>query len=312
MEDIMQVCSLFGFQNESSSKQFYSIDITTSVLNGCFLLVAVTLNSAVIYAVWQTSTLRSSFYVAIASLSSTNCAIALLAQPSFIAVQMQELLGNVDRYCIAQIINISISMVCFDLSFMFLFGMMLGQYLSLRRSPGNPVTMTMTIKTLLKMVIFLWISVSSIAALCAYVKVIDDFLFFSAIASLVWILLLFSLNLKICLVIRRYLKQVQHQLEVPSVVVESTTPHISHHKRIATAVFYIFITSFMTQVPLICTVIISQLLGWSPSKKAAFLVSMTFAYFGSSIHPFIYVWRLKEIRQTVFSIIPSVPNILHF
>ena len=103
-------CPLYKSHDASESPAALSVFI--ALINGVFSILALISNLLIIFVMFKKPVLRTSWHAFLASQASSNIVVSLLAQPSLIALQIEEMLGNTDGYCTAQLINTGASIIC--------------------------------------------------------------------------------------------------------------------------------------------------------------------------------------------------------
>lgn len=80
-------------------------------------------------------------------------------------------------------------------------------------------------------------------------------------------------------------------------------PDINSFKRSAITMLYIITLFLGTFIPFITVLVIKMRRGGGPRLNITYNFFATFVYFNSSLNPFVYCFRLKEIRIAVFKIL---------
>ena len=302
-EDRYEVlCPLFYPGNHDDDKTPRSLTVIIIFINCIFLLTTSISNLLVVLAVIKRSSLRSSSNIISASQAGSNIVVFLLAQPTLIAQQIEEVLDNKGGFCMAQLLNLSVTVICMLISFSSVLGMAINQYLNLR-FPSWYATIA-TSKTTATMVVLMWILITFTSTLFVAFGFAQLSFFTTIIAATAIIILTVFLNIKNYFRIRKYVMQVQQQLETPNAAVPGISAlNISHHQKTVALVFYILATSLVTHVPLFSTFVSTYISGWSASTKVAYIITLTVAYISCSLHAAIYFRLNKEIRQAVISLL---------
>lgn len=292
-------CPLYKSHDDSESPA--ALNVFIALINGVFSLPALISNLLVIFVIYKRPTLHNSWHVLSASQASSNAAVALLAQPSLIALQIEEILGNTDGYCTAQLINTAATVICILTTFWSVLGMAMNQFLSLEFPTWYIAEIAFRKVTIL--VLLAWFVTILAFVLSFVLGFTGRFLFVGILAAAFFMLLTLVLSIKNYHKIRGYLMQVQHQLEAPTSVPPVVTPNVSSHQKNAATVFSILAICFMTHVPLFTTFVIAYLLDWSEARKNAFIITLTVAYSSSCLSSAIYFRRIEEIRQEVLHVL---------
>ena len=293
------LCPLYKSHDATESPA--ALNVFIALINGVFSLLALISNLLVIFIICKRPALRTSWHVLLASQASSNVAVSLLAQPSLIALQIEEMLGNTDGYCKAQLINTAASAICILTTFWSVLGMAVNQFLSLQFQTWYIPAITSRRVTIL--VLLAWLVTMLAFVLCFALGFTGRFLFVGILAAAFFMLLTLAFSIKNYHKIRGYLMQVQQQLEAPTSVPPVLTPNVSRHQKNARTVFSILATCFVTHVPLFTTFIIAYLFDWSEARKNGFTITLTVAYSCSCLSSVIYLRRNEVIRQEVLHVL---------
>ena len=293
------LCPLYKSHDATESPA--ALNVFIALINGVFSLLALITNLLVIFVICKRPPLRTSWHVLLASQASSNVAVSLLAQPSLIALQIEEMLGNTDGYCTAQLINTAASAICILTTFWSVLGMAVNQFLSLQFPTWYIPAITSRRVTIL--VLLAWLVTMLAFVLCFALGFTGRFLFVGILAAALFMLLTLVFSIKNYHKIRGYLMQVQQQLEAPTSVPPVVTPNVSRHQNNARTVFSILATCFVTHIPLFATFIIAYLFDWSEARKNGFIITLTVAYSCSCLCSVIYLRRNEVIRQEVLHVL---------
>lgn len=299
MEENRYLCPLY--KNDDADESPAALNVFIAVINGVFSILALISNLLVIFVICRRPAFRTPWHVLLASQASSNVAISLLAQPSLIALQIEEMIGDANGYCTAQMINIAASTIFILTTSWSVFGMALNQFLSLQFPTWYIAAITF--KRVKILVLLAWL-VTTLAFVLCFALGFTRRLFLVAILIAAFLMILtFFFSIKNYHKIRGYLMQVQHQLEAPISVPAVATPNVSRHQKTAALVFSILATCFLTHIPLFTTFVIAYLLGWSETRNNAFIITLTVAYSCSCLCSVIYFRRNEEIRQEVLHVL---------
>ena len=100
-------------------------------LNSIFLLIILIWNTLVVFVICYKPSLHTSSNILLASQGSASIAVSLLAQPSLIVFELEEIRGNANGYCISQSITLAVSTICIFVFPFSVLGIVVDQYLAL-------------------------------------------------------------------------------------------------------------------------------------------------------------------------------------
>ena len=299
MVEDQYLCPLYKSQDASESPA--ALNVFIALISGVFSILALISNLLVIFVICKKPALRTSWHVLLASQASSNVAVSLLAQPSLIALQIEEMLGNTDGYCTAQLINTAASVICILTTFWSVLGMAVSQFLSLQFPTWYIAAITFKRVTIL--VLLVWLATMLAFALCLALRFTGRLFFVAIIIAAFLMLLTLVFSIKNYHKIRGYLMQVQQQLEAPTSVPPVVTPNVSRHQKNVATVLSILATCFMTHIPLFATFVTAYLLDWSGARRNTFIITLTVAYSCSCLCSVVYFRRNEEIRQEVVHVL---------
>ena len=294
------LCPLFS-PGGKTGKTSLSLTVIIILINCIFLMTTSISNLFFVVAIIKRSTLRSSSNIFLASQAGSSVVVFLLAHPSLIALQIEEVLNNDNGYCTAQLFNVATSIMCILTSFSSVLGMAINLFLSLH-FPAWYAT-TVSSKTATTVIILTWFLIAFMTALCVTMGSARLCFFMAILAAAAIMFLILVFNAKSYLKIRKYIMQVQQQLEAPTEVPGIYTPDISRHQKTAALVFCILTTSLLTYIPLFSTLITAYITAWTTVTKSSFIITLTVAYSSCSINAAIYFRRNEEVRFAVLQLI---------
>ena len=114
------------------------------------------------------------------------------------------------------------------------------------------------------------------------------------------IISLFSYT-KIVLKLRQHQTSVQENIHQGMANAGGVPINLEQYKRTVVSIALVQIALVACYVPFLITLMLVQLN--SIPNYVFFLVSTTFVYLNSSLNPFLYCWRIKEVRQAVLGTI---------
>lgn len=296
------LCPLFNLHDDSSSESSNAFNVIVALINGIFLFIVLISNLLVVFVVCTRPELRSTFHVILASQASASVAVSLFAQPSLIAFQIEEILDDGHNFCKAQLINITASAICILANSWSVLGMAVNQYLALHFSAWY--TTAITSRTVAILVILAWFIITLTCALCLAFGITGLLLLVAMLVAVFFTLLALAFGVKNYIKIQHCLMQVQQQLETPTNMQEvNNTPNVSRHQKTSKTVLRTLATCFFTYTPLFTAFVTAYIVGWSESRKNAFIVTLTLAYGSSCIYSAIYFRWNEEIRLAVLHIL---------
>ncbi|XP_020630266.1 histamine H2 receptor-like [Orbicella faveolata] len=257
--------------------------IVNCILNALFMLSTVLGNSLVLAAILRTPSLRSSSITFLCSLAVSDLFVGLVVQPVYIAYQLTE------SATVFQILSIVAGSGC-GFSLLLMTTITVDRFLALHYHMQYPNLMTS--HRALYTSVTLWI-VSLLLSLCSFWKM-EAYHFAAAVSIAICLLLSSAYYVRIY----RIAKKHQLQIHVQQIAVENHAGNINQtvlrSTKSAKNTFIYYIAMVLCYTPLFTSM---SALAISPDRwTIAWTLADTAAFMNSSINPFLYCWRLREIR----------------
>ena len=263
-----------------------TIVIINCVLNVPLMLISITGNSLVLAAILRTPSLRSPSTVFLSSLAVSDLLVGLVVQPVYIANELtNDLLykiRNTTAFSACAVSLFTITAISVDRFLAIHYHMRYSSLMTPNRSVYTSVTLWF-LSFLLSFLTF-W-------EMNAY--------YFAAAASIVTCLLLSTFcYIRIYTIVRHHQLQIHAQQQA----VESSSAENNQNLQLSTIksvknTFIYYIVMLLCYTPLFITMI---MLGISHIPlTSAWILAETVTFMNSSINPFLYCWRLPELRAAV-------------
>ena len=271
------------------SRNVFNYETTTIVhciLNALFMLSAVLGNSLVLVAILRTPSLRSSSIIFLCSLATSDLFVGLVVQTVYIACQVTE---SATAY---QILFIMAGCGC-GFSLLLMTAITVDRFLALHYHMQYPNLMT-THRALYTSVT-LWV-ICILLSLTSFWKM-EAYHFAAAVSIAICLLLSSACYVRIYRIAQKH----QSQIHVLQIAVGNHGGNISQtmlrSAKSAKNTFIYYIVMILCYTPLFASM---SILAISPDRwSIAWTLGDTVAFMNSSINPFLYCWRLREIRKAV-------------
>lgn len=277
------------FKNESATDWSASTNIliiVNVVLNTALMLIGITGNSLVIAAIFRTPTLRSPFTTLLCSLAASDLVVGFVAQPVYIANEMiyNSLLGYFSSF---------LSYGCCGVSLCTMTTISLDRFTALHYHMRY-VTMVTTARVVYSVVIA-WLVI-----FFSFGIVFWNFqMYFLAVIIFIVICLLISAfcYIRIFQIAKRHQTQIQAQQQA---VQSSDNLNTIRLKKSSMNAFEFYVVLILCYFPMFMFLIlyrnsIYNTFYWNPEWH--FIGTVVFM--NSSINPFLYYWRLGELRKAI-------------
>lgn len=295
------------------SPTIYGILMAVCVMNGILSPIAVLGNGLVLTVILKFSSLHTNSNILIFSLATTDILVGLIVQPSFVAYIASKL--RLDFSCGALISYLFTEIFCLGLSIFMLSLISCERFFAIIY-PYKYLAYA-TKRGVIKTVSVVWILWLAFNVICRALKVKNDE-FFSPIASVV-ITISFCLNIvlnfKIFKVVRLHKRQIfahkQVGLELQSRSHSESSgqpadvPRVRvQDARLAVSVLLISVVLIICYLPLMLTSVADMIVDRDDLfDHVIYPMAETVAFLNSSLNPFLYCLRFRELRRKVWQVL---------
>ena len=278
----------FNIQDKSSRETFVIMNI---VLNAPLMLVSILGNSLVLAAILRSSAIRSTTMIMLCSLAVSDLLVGLVAQPCYLAALLKT--GNLTT-------SLSV-MVGFSVCGVTLWtttAISVDRFLALHYHMRYHVLVTKSrVKHTLSTIWLINVPFSGL-----YLWKQRGYKLAIAIMTVICLTIsTFSYSL-IYRIVRRHKLQMSTQQQVVQSVAMATAPgnkgvHISRMKKSAMNMFVFYIFLILCYIPMYILLTLHGLSFIDWTIQWNFITVLVFM--NSAINPFLYCWRLRELREAV-------------
>ncbi|XP_078344255.1 melanocortin receptor 4-like [Oculina patagonica] len=257
------------------------IVIVNCVLNVPLMLISIIGNTLVLAAILRTPSLRSPSITLLCSLAVSDLLVGIVVQPVYVANLRME------NGSLFQVLTIMVFSVC-GASLFAITAISVDRFLALHYHMRYPNLMT-THRALYASAT-LWF----ICFLLSLISIWSMSFYFIFIAVIIVICIFIS---TVCYVkIFRIVRLHQIQIHSQQQAVESNRD-MMQSKKTAINTFIYYIVMILCYTPAFIGITISLI---SPNRwSSAWILAETLAFMNSSINPFLYCWRFRELRTAV-------------
>ena len=253
------------------------------VINVILSFTAVFGNSAILIAIWKTSSLHSVANILLANLAVSDLAVGLVCQPLLVVFLLT------GKGIVGVLANIFVSIFCFT-SFFTMLAIAVDRLLALQ--------LHLRYKTVVTPFRATWVVISTwvFSGVFTIAKVTNARAYDIASSALTLCMLLvnFVAYFKIYLIARRHQRQIQHQQQ------EANNESTFSVKRFRRSV----LNSFLVYIFLLCcsmphTIAMIMYLTGVITSPRLYIATGTVVCLNSSLNPLLFCWRDREIRTAV-------------
>ena len=288
--------------NLSFVEQSLVIIVLLCTANIVSAILATTGNALVLVAVWKTPSLRSPSNVLLVGLAAADLCIGLLLQPTWVLVKVANHQGVDDMLLFSVCVYVYdiFSNVLVAVSFLTLvcvsFDRLLALILHLRYREFVTITR----------VLFLHGTIWTASILDHVWRALHlpSALVFEIVFVLIVVILMVLSYCKIYRIVRHHLMQIRVQDQINRSLDDRTLPDIAQYQKSVLNILYVvglFSVSYLPWLSYLVVFLLKSSHSYSFYQVYDFLLTLLFI--NSCINPFLYYWRMRDIRLAVKNMI---------
>lgn len=275
----------------------YISNVMTCIFNALFAVPAIVGNILVVLAIWKTHLARSPSNILLSTLAFADLQVGLIVQTLFVCHKMAEIFKAEELSCYARFVYIVFGYCITAVSLLTLTAIALERFLALHLHLRYKEVVTK--KRILIAACSFWVLGIVVTSLYFIQRSVFGSI---VIASEVLSIVITSVAyIKIYKIVRRHAREIQCQRRFdPGTQVEL---NMKKYQRSTFTMVIVFMLSFVCYVPYSLVMVAKLKYGFTVPVKVATDVFSTVVCINSSLNPFIYCWRMKEIKQAVWAVI---------
>ena len=277
------------------SEAMQKVVVVNCALNIVLALTSIIGNTLVLHAVWKTPTLRSPSMFLLCGLALSDLAVGAVVQPLFITNDLIALYrqsgGTIYVPLFLNIYNMLGFSLC-GISLCTVAAISVDRLLAIQKSLQYPSIVT--IPRVTRLLVAIWIACVILASTQLWHQ--KSLLILMGIVICVCLCISTISHVKIYERVRHHRNAIQIQLQA----VGSNTGNannMSGLKKSAFNAFIVFLVLIICYCPYLVVYVISSF--YSINDFLARSLASTIVFTNSSLNPFLYCWRLREIREVV-------------
>ena len=281
------------------AKRYPELLVFLCVVNAVLAIIATVGNSLVLAALWRTPSLRSPTYVLLSGLALSDLGVGLIGQPTFVGFIIVHMQRNCHLFYQLLNIYLFIGSVLSHVTFLTLCAVTFERFLALKIYLRYRELVT--VRQTLLLLGSIWIG--ALVETVWFLKHPSTAEIFSVACT---VLLAFSTlwcYFKIFQIVRHHQSQIQSQAQISQLYSggQNSMLNIARYRKSIRSMQYIFSLFLISYLPWVCFHLINRTTKKRDTSNLLlfqeFLVTLT--YLNSFLNPFLYCWRMGEIRQAV-------------
>ena len=276
-------------ENEQETHLLTFYKVITFLL--IFFTITATLgNSLILVALHKDSSLHPPSKLLLRSLTISDLCVGAISQPLVITYILLTLSENWDLCRVIEYLVFVVNTIFPGVSLFTLTAIGVDRLLALLlRLRYRQVV---TVKRVRVTVLFFWL----ISSVVGVIYVLNAYLFF--IVSGVVVLLFLTVSTYCYTRIFRTMHRQQTQVQ-DAFGIQSTGQNMTRYKKTVFNALWIHVTLIACYLPFTVVTVLITVSGFSKSLFLAEILTVSLVYVNSSLNPFLYCWKMKEIRQAV-------------
>ena len=262
--------------------------IANCILNAPVMLLSIIGNALVLVAILRTPSIRSPSVIFLCNLAVSDLLVGLVVEPAYIAEQI------VRTVTVPQKAVKTMGFAGCSVSLWTITAITVDRFLALHYHLQYPNLMTTSRAIYTIITIWCIITLFSFSILWS----LSVYYFFATFCITICLLVCLVCFIKIYRIVRRHQLQIHVQQQAVENSIDTHEQQIRQSTRSAKNIFIYFLAMILCYSPFSIVVIISGFTG--VDLKVILTFSFTVVLMNSSINPFLYCWRMTELRSAVF------------
>ena len=267
---------------------FETVVLANCILNAPLMLLSIIGNALLLVAIMRTPSIRSPSVIFLCSLAVSDLLVGLVVQPAYIAEQIVRTVSALQEAVTAM------GFAGCGVSLWTMTAITVDRFLALHYHLQYPNLMTTSRAIYTIITIWCIITLFSFSILWS----LSVYYFFATFCITICLLVCLVCFIKIYRIARRHQLQIHVQQQVVENSTDTHKQQIRQSTKSAKNIFIYFLTMILCYSPFSIVVIISGFTSLDLQVIRTFPV--TVAFMNSSINPFLYCWRMTELRTAVF------------
>ena len=257
-------------------------------------IISIIGNSLVLHAVWKTSTLRSPSVVLLCGLALSDLTVGAVVQPVFIANDLIRLLSQDQslKTLFFGIYNLLAFYVC-GISLFTITAISVDRLVAIQKPLRYPSFVT--IPRVRCILVAVWIT----CAILVNAQFWNDTIYLVLVAVVICVCLFISAfsHVKIYKIVRDHKRRIQIQQEAVETNTVDFHSNMSGLKRSALNAFLVFLVLIACYCPYFIVFVVTSVFPINVMLSRS--LASTVVFINSALNPFLYCWRIYEIREVV-------------
>ncbi|XP_068739745.1 melanocyte-stimulating hormone receptor-like [Montipora capricornis] len=286
----------FLTMNIGQTEATFMANVVTCILNSLLSPITCAGNFIIVYVIWKSRDLHSPTFFLLGCLAGADFLVGAICHPSLVASKIAELQGDPSLVCSLRIFQCMSAWITGSVSLSLLalvsIDCLLALTLHLRYNS------VVSISRMRFAVLLIWVATATTVSLRFAVT---SWLVIPLLSLLITFLVILLCTYKIFHIVGKHRRQIREQNMAMNV--DANASNELKCRKSAVTVVYVYGLLLTFYIPLFATVLADIMIGSTPSVKIAYDFSTTAVFINSLWNPVVYCWRIREIRQSVKSVL---------
>lgn len=275
----------------------YAESVLTAAVNLVCAVVATSANAVIVLTIWKSSQLHTPAFVLLACLAVADFSTGLIVQPTYFISKIANFLGNEELNCASRLVMECVAWMSAAVSCMCYASISGERYLALHFH--LKYVQMITVQRVLYFIAFYWASTAVLSLSRFALTSLRPFIILNIVGLCSATTTTLLAYWKIYWLVRYHHLKIHDQARATA---EGELDMRTFRKSISYLAFLVAAFVFL-YVPFTCVLIAYVALGFTPEVEAAYDITRTFAFLASTINPFLYCWKMKELREAALDFI---------
>ena len=282
---------------------------TIQVIN-CILTIPSSLtatlgNLLVLISIWRTPSLHTPSNILLVCLAFSDLGVGIVVQPIFLVYNIAKIKRFANLFCSSTVaLNIAGRCLC-GVSLVTLTAISLDRYIAIFFHLRYQEIVTA--KRIITISVGVWMVGIVFAAIPLWAGYISVNFLLVSIVAVCSLITVFSFC-KIHRVVRRHQVQIHAQMQAVQVGQQDNSLNMPQFKKSFLSMFLIYVVFLLCYFPMFLALVIMYTTGITVTKQSFYELGIEIVCINSSLNPFVYCWRLEQVRVAVIQTTRNIFN----
>ena len=306
IKDPTTVCHLIAMYHSLKGPAYFpQLLLWLSIFDGILAVVGVFSNGVLLVTIWFTPRLHSPSITLLFCLACTDLLNGILSLPLVVAYQLLERANKMDWSCTIGTAMESSAWTASGLSVAFLAVIAVERLLALKLHLRYITVVTNSRVLVVVAILLLYFTSIMILRLLGVAQ--RTYNIISIFTICLFILIISVSYSKIYKIVRHHQRAVISQLCITknNSFTNTVGNRSDFSKAVKTAIDFFYVLGFfvVSYVPFVCILVASLITEFSPALKSAYYCSATAIFANSTLNPYLYCWKMRDVRKAVLKIL---------